>query len=160
MMLVNLEMLIMNFIIKYELNKKNMKKIVCVQRWQVTVLFSIFINLSYMNIRALNLCLWFFFSHGLWELWKYSIVIVMMNFFFFSIRFYCYYHDILLHTCTVHISAMKLWMCAINCLRLYTWKNNAHISHIFLYVKASMLKFFFYFHNKWFLFHQLICVSF
>lgn len=39
MMLVNLEMLIMNFIIKYELNKKNMKKIVCVQRWQVTVLF-------------------------------------------------------------------------------------------------------------------------
>lgn len=27
-MVVNLEMLIMNFIIKYELNKKNMKKIV------------------------------------------------------------------------------------------------------------------------------------
>lgn len=68
----------------------------------------------------------------------------MMNF-FFSIRCYCYYHDFILQTCTVHISAMKLWMCAINCLRLYTWKNNAHISHIFLYVKASMLKIFFIF---------------
>lgn len=64
---------------------------------------------------------------------------------FFLIRYYCYYHDFILQTCIVYISAMKWWMGVINCLRLNTWKNNAHISHIFLYVKASMLKNFFIF---------------
>lgn len=100
-------------------------------------------NLSYTNIRALN-CAYGLSSVMVFEsfeniqlsLWWWTsffqsdvIVIIMI----------LYYKHV------QYTSAMKLWMCAINCLRLYTWKNNAHISHIFLYVKASMLKNFFIF---------------